>query len=159
MARGPGSLHGREPGPFSRVGYTSLSWRTGTGNWIPEPNFATETEVVDFAESWQPNEGVVDQEPDADGTLVSWDDLTMLDTRAMPWHDGRKRLADGIVLEYVAPGTKWSAAADENAYVVEGELRGPERPAAAGFFLDGGGDGVGGDSGCVVLRWRDVAAR
>src|SRR5262249_55170624 len=80
MSRAQGSIHGREPGPFTRVGYTSLMWRTGTGNWIPEPNFEEETEVVDFVDDWQENTGVIDAEPAADGTgtIVDWAGLKLV---------------------------------------------------------------------------------
>jgi len=43
---GPGSLHGIEGGPVSETG--SLFWRTGTGNFVNEPNFEEESIEVPY---------------------------------------------------------------------------------------------------------------
>jgi hypothetical protein len=49
MHRRPGSIHGLEPGPTSPTGIIMLGWRTGSGTWIGEKNFDTETIVVPYA--------------------------------------------------------------------------------------------------------------
>lgn len=164
MSRSPGSAHGREPGPFSRVGYTSLMWRSGTGNWIPEPNFRDETVVVDFADDWVQGD-VVDAVPGPDGTVVRWADLTIFDTRAMAWEqcpDGllRKRLwaEPGIELVHLAANAGPVELPHEHSLVLEGELSAAEARLPAGSFVDRA-PGVAlplraGAAGATLLHWR-----
>jgi hypothetical protein len=57
FSRLPGSLHGREPGPTSHVGFMSLTWRDRTGNWMFEPNFAAESAFVGYGDGWGPRRG------------------------------------------------------------------------------------------------------
>ncbi|MBM3678389.1 MAG: hypothetical protein FJW96_10990 [Actinobacteria bacterium] len=45
---GSGGLHGLEPGMGSPVGATILHWRTGPGNLIGDPGFASESVEVPY---------------------------------------------------------------------------------------------------------------
>lgn len=88
MDRLPGSLHGLEPGPSSPTGCTILMWRDGVGNWVDEPEFASETVDVpyDRPEETGATEPSIPH-ADAAGVVLERDDLRLLDTRAMPWED------------------------------------------------------------------------
>jgi hypothetical protein len=87
MHRLPGSIHGLEPGPLSRTGSCSLSWRTGRGTNIGEPEFEQETVHVPYAEGWRPNPAVEDVAVTRNGeaAVIDWADLKIVDTRRMPW--------------------------------------------------------------------------
>jgi hypothetical protein len=45
---GPGAIHGIEAGPVSDTGSLVLFWRTGTGNFVNEPNFKQESIEVPY---------------------------------------------------------------------------------------------------------------
>jgi hypothetical protein len=51
LDRSPGSIHGLEPGPTSPTGCILLQWRQGVGNWVNEPEFASETIEVPYADN------------------------------------------------------------------------------------------------------------
>jgi len=167
FSRLPGSLHGREPGPISHVGFTSLTWRDRVGNWMFEPSFASESAFVGYGDGWCPPTAGVDRVADADGVVLRWPDLTVLDTRAMGWTaagDGalRKRLwpEPAVVLLHI--GADEALPADdgaENAYVVDGALALDGRPVGQASFLRGQPVASaalrGGPGGATVLAWRD----
>ena len=48
MDRLPGSIHGLEKGPSSGTGCVLLQWRDGLGNWLGEPEAASETVDVPY---------------------------------------------------------------------------------------------------------------
>ncbi len=88
MERQPGSLHGLESGTSSATGCVLLMWRDGVGNWLSEPQAAQETVEVPYgaaasrpAPADEPGDGADDQS----GVVLRRADLTLLDTRAMPW--------------------------------------------------------------------------
>lgn len=83
--REPGSVHGLDlfapdtPG----TGFLILEWRSGAGTYLWEEGVERET-TVDLL-----SEPVLDDRPalgaDARGCVLEREDLTILDTRAMPW--------------------------------------------------------------------------
>lgn len=86
MDRKPGSIHGLERGMSSATGFEVLMWRDGVGNWVDEPEFAQETADVPYADP----EATGATEPtiagaDENGVVIDRPDLTLLDTRQMPW--------------------------------------------------------------------------
>lgn len=167
FSRLPGSLHGREPGPISHVGFMSLTWRDGTGNWMFEPDFASESAFVGYADDWRANAAVADLTAAGDGTVLRWPDLTVLDTRAMPWTQGnggvqRKRLwtEPAAELVHLGAGVEHALGGDvENAFVLDGALElGPRQvPAAAHLKLapEARHTVRGGAAGATLLAWRD----
>jgi hypothetical protein len=87
MERKPGSIHGLEKGPTPGTGCTVLMWRNGVGNWLDEPEAATETIDVPYpapADSVPSPPSTLDERP---GVVIERDDLTLLDTREMEWED------------------------------------------------------------------------
>jgi len=86
MDRRPGSIHGLEPGPASSIGCTLLFWRDGIGTMVDEPEFAGETEDVPYPDGgtlpWAPLE-----RDGAAGVVLDRPDVTILDTREMPWEE------------------------------------------------------------------------
>ncbi len=94
MERGPGSIHGLEPGATSATGCVLLMWRDGVGNWLSEPEAAEETIEVPYGAASGPRDPAgaagyggrhgeaADAEP---GIVLRRPDVTVLDTRAMPW--------------------------------------------------------------------------
>jgi len=167
FSRLPGSLHGREPGPISHVGFTSLTWRDGTGNWMFEPEFASESAFVDYADGWHANSAAADLAADADGVVLRWPDLTVLDTRAMPWMHAsggvqRRRLWSEPAVELVHVGAGAEHTLDgevENAFVLEGALELGTHPVPSAAHLKLAGDARrtvrGGGAGATLLAWRD----
>lgn len=141
MNRAPGSLHGNE-WIFSDAGTHILMWRSGTGNWLDEPNATEETLLVDVDEpfirrSW------------GDALTARWGDGIVLDragariisTREMAWtalpeprgakmrvlaHDQAGEPSVRMVFippgQSAAPVLPNSGHDQEFAYVVEGEL-------------------------------------
>ncbi len=166
FSRGPGSLHGREPGPTSSVGFTSLTWRDRTGNWMFEPNFATESAFVDYGDDWEGAPDAPEREADGDGMVLQWADLTVLDTRAMRWaadDDGaalRKRLwvEPAVALVHIGAGVTWGLDVD-NAFVLEGalEVLGQSVQQTSLIKRSRGAtcEVAGGAAGATVLAWRD----
>jgi hypothetical protein len=111
----PGSIHGLEPGATSRVGCTRLIIRTGTGNWIGEPDFEDETVTVPYEPRWRPRGEPVEGPPGDGGVVVDWPDLRILDVERLDWEEKAsfslvKVLARDaerrplVQLQYVAPG-------------------------------------------------------
>lgn len=85
MDRRPGSIHGLEPGPASAVGCTLLMWRDGTGTMVDEPDFDEQTVDVPYpGGAALPAAAAVAL---ADGVVLDRPDVTILDTREMPWTD------------------------------------------------------------------------
>lgn len=86
MERRPGSIHGLEKGPTSGNGCVVLMWRDGVGNWLDEPEAATETIDVPYppAGNAAPTPSTRGARP---GVVIEREDLTLLDTREMPWED------------------------------------------------------------------------
>jgi hypothetical protein len=167
FSRLPGSLHGREPGPISHVGFTSLTWRDRTGNWMFEPNFAAESAFVGYGDAWAAAPDVADRPAGGDGTVLRWPDLTVLDTRAMRWDEGgdgvlRKRLWDDPVaalLHLGAGATHNLEDGIDNAFVLEGalEVRGQGLPQGSLLKRERGAQCRlrGGPAGTTLLGWRD----
>jgi hypothetical protein len=167
FSRLPGSVHGREPGPISDVGFTSLTWRDRTGNWMFEPDFATESAFVAYGDDWDSAPDAADRQADGDGTVLRWSDLTVLDTRAMRWaEDGegalRKRLwAEPIVaLVHVGAGVTHTLDDDvDNAFALEGalEVLGHLVPQASLLKRERGTPCAlaAGPAGTTMLTWRD----
>jgi uncharacterized cupin superfamily protein len=87
MDRRPGSIHGLEPGPQSSIGCTLLMWRDGVGTMVDEPQFAAETVEVPYPGGAALPSTAVAPRPGADGVVLERPDVTLLDTRAMPWED------------------------------------------------------------------------
>ena len=84
MERLPGSIHGLEPGPTSEAGCLLLMWRDGVGNWLDEPQAAEETIDVPYGEGGERRPPATPP-PSAPGVVLAREDVTILDTRAMPW--------------------------------------------------------------------------
>ncbi len=85
MDRRPGSIHGLEASPTSAIGCTLLFWRDGVGTMIDEPEFGAETVTVPY-----PGGAALPSAPitsGADGVVLERSDVTLLDTREMPWED------------------------------------------------------------------------
>jgi quercetin dioxygenase-like cupin family protein len=88
MERHPGSIHGLEPGTTSASGCVLLMWRDGIGNWLSEPQAAEETVDVPYApSSGAPAPAASDGvgAGDEPGIVLRRPDVTILDSRAMPW--------------------------------------------------------------------------
>jgi len=89
MDRPPGSLHGLLPEPKSQAGTVNLSWDTGRGTRIREPEFADETITVPFDR---------DAEVDVDGFTT----CRFLETRLMPWEKHPK--VEDWKIKYLSTG-------------------------------------------------------
>jgi quercetin dioxygenase-like cupin family protein len=148
MERRPGSIHGLEPGTTSATGCVVLMWRDGVGNWLSEPEAGVETVDVPYDRGASaPESGGGDRsgtEPgDGPGTVVRRRDVTILDTRAMPWlpFEGLRgaqvkvlardeRGDHRVILVFMPPGLRAGArrhrhyhrTVREFALVVSGEL-------------------------------------
>ena len=148
MDRRPGSIHGLELGPTSATGCVLLMWRDGVGNWLDEPESAEETIEVPYDSVPGPGSDhgstVGIRDDGRPGVVVERSDLTLLDTREMPWRDfdglngARIKVlaADGngdhiVSLIWMPPSHREAAApphrhfhrsVHEYAYVVSGEL-------------------------------------
>jgi quercetin dioxygenase-like cupin family protein len=85
LDRKPGSLHGLDH-MFGDSGAVVLSWRSGPGNWIDEPNAAEETIDVDFHGGFV-SKGVEDLRYAQPGTGIVLDagGARIIDTREMDW--------------------------------------------------------------------------
>jgi len=83
MDRRPGSIHGLEPGPTSPTGCTILMWRDGVGTMVDEPEFAAETVDVPYPAGGAAPWSVL--RPAGGGVVLDRPDVTLLDTREMPW--------------------------------------------------------------------------
>jgi hypothetical protein len=170
FSRLPGSVHGREPGPITHVGFTSITWRDRAGNWMFEPSFADESAFVGYDEGWHASRGSTDVSAQADGTVLRWPDLTILDTHAMPW-----RVRGGGVMRK----QRWSEPTVELVRVESSTVQQVEDPVENAFVLEGGLEvhGIvvaqagflrremgapcalrGGPAGATVLTWRDPEA-
>lgn len=165
-SRQAGSVHGLDPvaSPVPGVGFVILEWRTGPGTYLWEEGAEAETtrDVLPKA--------IVDDrpplEPDSRGVVVERDDLTILDTRAMPWeeHPGfpEARIkvlardssgAPSVMLNWlpadlrVAPNRHYHRTVLERGFVLEGlwpdreydglhDEVGEPVPIAKGFFYE-----------------------
>lgn len=92
MDRRPGSIHGLEEGLASSAGSVILFWRDGVGNWLDEPEAATETIDVAYGQKPPPLTSAEKARKPAfgSGVVLERPDLSILDTREMTWedHDG-----------------------------------------------------------------------
>jgi hypothetical protein len=181
MDRRPGSIHGNDF-IFSDTGTTILMWRSGSGNWLHEPNAAEETIEVPFGDGFAPKSWN-DMLPSrlGDGVVIDREGAYIVNTRDMAWAplgdvEGAKvrelvRDDSGratVRMVFVPPG---EAAVEplpldegdwEFAYLVEGELpvAGGE-VARQGWFMrraPGSPDGLvpaaPSITGAVLLQWR-----
>jgi hypothetical protein len=85
LDRKPGSLHGLDH-MFGDTGAVVLSWRSGPGNWIDEPNAAEETIDVDFDQPFI-GKGLDDviRGRAGDGIVLDRAGARIIDTREMAW--------------------------------------------------------------------------
>ena len=153
MDRRPGSMHGVEIGPFSHVGMLGLNWRSGTGNYVDEPNFHDESIEIDYP----PGPGVAGgpwaAPGDEAGTVYRRDDVVIRDVRMMDWEPlesvpgaqlkALSRFASGepevmIVsfpaasVAYGAPHRHHHRSVREWMFVLDGELVQTEYPDGPG---------------------------
>jgi hypothetical protein len=159
MNRAPRSLHGNE-WLFSQSGATVLMWRSGTGNWLDDPDAPTETHILD------PEPAAFERSRTEETLPASWGsgrvldrpDVRIVSTREMTWEDipeapgARVKLLSvdqaglpsaRIVFlppgEQAVPGLPTGPEDHELAYVIEGDLHvagadGPEL-RRAGWFM------------------------
>jgi len=85
MERRPGSIHGLEAGLTSATGCVLLMWRDGVGNWLNEPEAAEETVDVAYEAGGEAPGGGGELTADAAGVVLARPDVTILDTRKVPW--------------------------------------------------------------------------
>ena len=95
LDRRPGSIHGLDH-MCSDSGAIVLSWRSGVGNWVAEPNAAEETihiPIGDDFRSKSPDE--VTRATPRDGIVLDRSGCKVIDTREMDWSplgDGQARV-------------------------------------------------------------------
>lgn len=95
MDRRPKTVHGLGP-ESSRVGCEVLTWRTAGGTFVSEDRVGEHTVLLrpDASESAKGDAARESRAiaAEAEGTVVGWDDLTILDTRAMRWRPHPQRV-------------------------------------------------------------------
>jgi len=96
LDRKPGSIHGLDR-MYSDTGAIVLSWRSGTGNWVDEPDAPTETLNVDIdTDAFVSKTGdQVTRGAARTGVVLDRSGARVLDTREMDWDplgDGAARV-------------------------------------------------------------------
>lgn len=145
MDRRPGSIHGLEPSATSAIGCVLLMWRDGIGTMLDEPDVEEETVDVPFGSATPGSAPTTTGMPTGpDGVVLERPDVTLLDTREMPWQEfeglagarvkvlSRDERGNGMVwLVWLPPGEVPGVALPhrhfhrtirEFSYMVSGEL-------------------------------------
>jgi hypothetical protein len=183
LDRRPGSLHGLDH-MYSDSGAIVLSWRSGVGNWVDEPNADEETVHVKIGDGFRskgPDE--VTRARPRDGIVLDRAGCRVIDTRDMEWEplgSGQARVRvlardaagePSVRIVFLPPGDAGGEALPvgpddrEFAVVLEGEylVPGADGPLTIkeGFAMNrapGAPEGLvaagSSPTGAVVLNWR-----